>query len=98
MNLAHKLCCSSDRWAKQVEDELLPWALGDVDLGDNTLEIGPGYGAILRVLVEGASARWRLRRQRQCGVAAVPAPAHPRHLQHGPAGGAAGSVARGGIS
>lgn len=52
MNLAHKFCCSSDRWAKKVEDELLPWALGDVDLGDNTLEIGPGYGAILRVLVD----------------------------------------------
>jgi SAM-dependent methyltransferase len=52
MNLAHKLCCSSDRWAKQVEDELLPWVLGDVDLGDNTLEIGPGYGAILKVLVD----------------------------------------------
>jgi SAM-dependent methyltransferase len=52
MNLAHKLCCSSDRWAKQVEDELLPWALRDVDLGDNTLEIGPGYGAILKVLVD----------------------------------------------
>ena len=52
MNLAHKLCCSSDRWAKQVKDALLPWALGDVDLGDNTLEIGPGYGAILRVLVD----------------------------------------------
>jgi len=52
MNLAHKLCCSSDRWAKQVEDELLPWVLGDADLGDNTLEIGPGYGAILRVLVD----------------------------------------------
>ncbi len=52
MNLAHRRICSSDRWAKQVEDELLPWALADVDLGDNTLEIGPGYGAILRVLVD----------------------------------------------
>jgi SAM-dependent methyltransferase len=26
--------------------------LADVDLGDSTLEIGPGYGAILRVLVD----------------------------------------------
>ncbi len=45
MNLCHRLCCSSDRWAKEVEDQLLPWVLADVDLGDNTLEIGPGYGA-----------------------------------------------------
>jgi SAM-dependent methyltransferase len=52
MNLAHRRICSSERWAKQVEDELLPWALADVDLGDNTLEIGPGYGAILRVLID----------------------------------------------
>src|ERR1700733_10844218 len=52
MNLAHRRICSSDRWAQQVEDELLPWALAEVELGDNTLEIGPGYGAILKVLVD----------------------------------------------
>lgn len=52
MNLCHRLCCNSDRWAKEVERRLLPWMLADVDLGDNTLEIGPGYGAILRVLVD----------------------------------------------
>jgi SAM-dependent methyltransferase len=37
-----------------VQDELLPWALSDVPLGDRTLEIGPGYGATLRALVERA--------------------------------------------
>lgn len=52
MNLCHRLCCRSDRWARSVEQELLPWALADVQLGDNVLEIGPGYGANLRVLVE----------------------------------------------
>ncbi len=52
MNLVHRLCCSSDYWAKTVERKLLPWALRDVDLGDNTLEIGPGYGANLKVLVD----------------------------------------------
>ncbi len=30
----------------------MPWALADVDLGDNVLEIGPGYGANLRALVD----------------------------------------------
>jgi SAM-dependent methyltransferase len=52
MNVCHRLRCSSNRWAKEVEDQLLPWVLADVELGDNTLEIGPGYGAILRVLLD----------------------------------------------
>jgi SAM-dependent methyltransferase len=52
MNLCHRLCCSSDRWAKEVESHVLPTVLADVELGDNTLEIGPGYGAFLRVLVD----------------------------------------------
>jgi SAM-dependent methyltransferase len=50
MNLAHRLCCSSNYWANTVEQKLLPWVLGDVELGERTLEIGPGYGANLRVL------------------------------------------------
>jgi SAM-dependent methyltransferase len=54
MNLCHRLCCSSSRYFKAVEDGLLPWVLGDVDLGDNVLEIGPGYGANIRVLIDKA--------------------------------------------
>jgi SAM-dependent methyltransferase len=52
MNLCHRLCCNSNRWAKEVETHFLPKILADVELGDNTLEIGPGYGAFLRVLVD----------------------------------------------
>ncbi|TVS86241.1 class I SAM-dependent methyltransferase [Mycobacterium helveticum] len=52
MNLAHRWCCRSDRWAREVEGRLLPWVLGGVDLGDSTLEVGPGYGAVLRLLVD----------------------------------------------
>jgi SAM-dependent methyltransferase len=52
MNLCHRLCCSSNRWANTVESQLLPWVLADVELGDNTLEIGPGYGATMRVLLD----------------------------------------------
>ncbi len=52
MNLPHRLLCRSRYWARGVEATLLPWALDDVELGDNTLELGPGYGANLRVLVE----------------------------------------------
>ena len=28
----------------------MPWALGETDLGDNVLEVGPGYGATTDVL------------------------------------------------
>ena len=52
MNLLHQRRCSSVGWADMVRDELVPWALADVELGDQTLEIGPGYGATLRALVE----------------------------------------------
>jgi len=37
-----------------VERELLPWGLREVDLGDDVLEIGPGFGATSRVLVSRA--------------------------------------------
>jgi SAM-dependent methyltransferase len=52
MNMAHRRLCSSEKWARGVRDHLLPWALDGVELGDDVLELGPGYGANLRVLVE----------------------------------------------
>jgi SAM-dependent methyltransferase len=52
MNLLHRVWCSSDSWAHSVERKLLPWALAGVELGAKTLEIGPGYGANLRVLAD----------------------------------------------
>ena len=50
MNRAHAVLCSSGWWAHTVERELLPWGLAGVDLGDDVLEIGPGFGATTRVL------------------------------------------------
>lgn len=50
MNLIHRKYCSSTTWADRVERELLPWALRGVDLGEDVLEIGPGFGATTRVL------------------------------------------------
>lgn len=50
MNSVHGLICSSRWWARTVESELLPWALEDVDLGEDVLEIGPGFGATTTVL------------------------------------------------
>jgi len=50
MNLAHAVVCSSGWWERTVERELLPWGLAGVDLGDEVLEIGPGFGATTAVL------------------------------------------------
>jgi SAM-dependent methyltransferase len=52
MNRTHGLICSSGWWARTVERKLLPWALAGVELGDEVLEIGPGYGATTRVLAK----------------------------------------------
>jgi ubiquinone/menaquinone biosynthesis C-methylase UbiE len=54
MNKAHAVLCSSGWWARTVEHELLPWGLAGLDLGDDVLEIGPGFGATTRVLARRA--------------------------------------------
>lgn len=50
MNGIHNLICSSGWWSRRVERELLPWGLKGCELGDDVLEIGPGFGATTRVL------------------------------------------------
>ncbi len=50
MNRAHALICSSAWWGRTVERRLLPWGLRGVELGEDVLEIGPGFGATTRVL------------------------------------------------
>jgi ubiquinone/menaquinone biosynthesis C-methylase UbiE len=52
MNLIHRRICSSDNWARSVRRHTLPWALDGVDLGRTSLEIGPGFGATTKVLVD----------------------------------------------
>ena len=52
MNRLHNLICSSRWWARGVERELVPWGLADVDLGDDVLEIGPGFGATTEALAK----------------------------------------------
>ncbi len=49
MNEAHEFC-GSDEWRQMIRDAILPWALGGTDLGDDVLEVGPGYGATTDVL------------------------------------------------
>jgi ubiquinone/menaquinone biosynthesis C-methylase UbiE len=56
MNRAHAVVCSSGWWERTVERELLPWGLAEVDLGDDVLEIGPGFGATTRILARRAGS------------------------------------------
>ena len=49
MNKAHERC-GSDEWRQAIREVILPWALGETDLGDDVLEVGPGYGATTDVL------------------------------------------------
>ncbi len=44
MNLLHRWICRSAYWKKTVTEEIVPWVLQDIDLGDDVLEIGPGPG------------------------------------------------------
>ena len=50
MNEAHLRICASPEWAAYVESELLPWAVGDAELGEEVLEVGPGPGLTTDVL------------------------------------------------
>jgi ubiquinone/menaquinone biosynthesis C-methylase UbiE len=52
MNRVHNLLCSSGWWARRAEHELVPFGVDGVDLGDDVLEIGPGFGATTRVLAD----------------------------------------------
>jgi SAM-dependent methyltransferase len=51
VNEGHQVCDSAE-WRAAVQDEIIPWAVGHVDLGDDVLEIGPGYGATTDVFAE----------------------------------------------
>ena len=44
MNLIHRWLCRSAGWREQLKTEVVPWALRDVDLGGDVLEVGPGPG------------------------------------------------------
>ena len=50
MNRVHNLLCSSQWWSRRAEHELVPFGVDGVKLGDDVLEIGPGFGATTRVL------------------------------------------------
>ena len=50
MNRFHRWYCRTGHWRREIQDEILPWVLHDLDLGDDVLEIGPGPGLTTDVL------------------------------------------------
>lgn len=52
MNAIHDRLCSSRWWSRIVEEKLVPWGVSAVELGDDVLEIGPGFGATTRLLAK----------------------------------------------
>ncbi|MHB8463815.1 MAG: class I SAM-dependent methyltransferase [Acidimicrobiales bacterium] len=59
MNEAHLAFCGSDEWREVLTDQVLPWCLGELDLGPDVIEVGPGPGLVtdlLRARVEHLTA------------------------------------------
>ncbi|MGW4324765.1 class I SAM-dependent methyltransferase [Nocardia sp. NPDC004573] len=56
MNIFHRLLCRSSMWEKTSATRIVPWALCGLDLGSDTVEIGPGYGANVSALLARTSA------------------------------------------
>lgn len=50
MNRYHRYYCRSSKWAKRLDESVVPWVLRDYDLGPDVLEIGPGPGLVTDIL------------------------------------------------
>src|SRR6516165_7436715 len=44
MNRLHRWYCRSSRWKRTLDNNILPWALSGIQLGEQVLEVGPGPG------------------------------------------------------
>ena len=54
MNRVHHWYCSREAWKRRVADVLVPAAIDGLDLGDDVLEVGPGFGPATEVLANRA--------------------------------------------
>ena len=54
MNEEHLRLCASAEWAALVRDDLLPWVLGEDELGEDVLELESGPGLVTDLLIERA--------------------------------------------
>jgi len=50
VNRAHHFYCSREAWKRHVREDLVPAALEDAELGEDVLEVGPGFGPATDVL------------------------------------------------
>jgi len=50
MNEGHNELCSSPGWAEYLRTDVLPLVLDGVDLGQDMIEVGPGFGLATDVL------------------------------------------------
>jgi SAM-dependent methyltransferase len=54
MNRLHHWYCSREAWKRHVREDLVPAALEGVELGEDVLEVGPGFGPATEVLAKRA--------------------------------------------
>jgi SAM-dependent methyltransferase len=52
MNRFHRWKSRTSIWKKALANEIIPWALKDVELGGDVLEVGPGPGMTTDILRE----------------------------------------------
>lgn len=50
MNRLHHWYCSREAWKRHVREDLVPLALDGLELGEEVLEVGPGFGPATEVL------------------------------------------------
>ena len=50
MNRIHYWYCSREAWKRHVAEDLVPAAIDGLDLGEDVLEIGPGFGPATQAL------------------------------------------------
>ena len=55
VNRVHHWYCNREAWKRHVREDLVPPALEGLELGDDVLEVGPGFGPATEVLAERAA-------------------------------------------
>jgi SAM-dependent methyltransferase len=52
VNRLHHWYCNREAWKRRVREELVPPAIDGLDLGEDVLEVGPGFGPATEVLAD----------------------------------------------
>ena len=54
MNRIHNWYCNRESWKRHVREEIVPPTIDGAELGDDVLEVGPGFGPATEVLSQRA--------------------------------------------